>query len=330
MSHAKTMADVLRLEATALNLAAEKIQALHIAESDKLISLFEKLKQTDAALIFCGVGKSGIIAQKLASTFTSLGLHSFYLHPTEALHGDLGRVTKDDAIIFISKSGFTEEILKLLPFLLQERSQMVAMVGNCDSAISNECDIIFDCSVEKEACINNQAPTTSSTLAMAMGDAIAVLYERWVGLSKEGFAVNHPGGLLGKSLRIKVRDLMTKAHECPVVSMDQTLQDVILVMTKYPVGGCAVVDDHKFIGILVEGDIRRTFTRANQGLQTKVRDIVNLNPISIGKDNLASEALLLMEGNKRSIQILPVLEGEIFLGFIRLHELLKEGFSLPR
>lgn len=324
------MADVLELEAHALHIAAEKIKALEVLEVDKLVDLYSKLKENDNALIFCGVGKSGIIAQKLASTFTSLGLHSFFLHPTEALHGDLGRVDKNDAIVFISKSGTTEEIVKLLPFLLQERTHMIALVGNTDSAIANECDIVFDCSVEKEACINNQAPTTSSTLALAMGDAMAVVYEKWIGLSKEGFAANHPGGLLGKSLRIKVRDLMTKASDCPIVSSSQTLQDVILLMTKFPVGGCAVVDDNKFVGILVEGDIRRTFTRENQGLLTPVKDIMNANPISVGKDNLANEALLLMEGNKRSIQILPVIENGTFLGFIRLHDLLKEGFSLPR
>jgi arabinose-5-phosphate isomerase len=211
-------------------LAAEKIQGLHGEEADKLVILFEKLRENNAALIFCGVGKSGIIAQKLASTFTSLGLHSFFLHPTEALHGDLGRVEKDDAIVFISKSGTTEEIVKLLPFLLQERTNMIALVGNCDSVISNECDIVFDCSVEKEACINNQAPTTSSTLALAMGDAMAVLYEAQIGLSKEGFAINHPGGILGKSLRMKVKDLMIKSSQCAVVSSDQKLQDVILAM----------------------------------------------------------------------------------------------------
>ena len=324
------MADVLKLEAQALIMAAERIQALQIEEVDKLVELYGKLIENENALIFCGVGKSGIIAQKLASTFTSLGLHSFYLHPTEALHGDLGRVDKNDAIVFITKSGTTEEIVKLLPFLLQERTNMIAMVGNINSSIASECDIVFDCSVEKEACINNQAPTTSSTLALAMGDAMAVVYEKWIGLSKEGFAANHPGGLLGKSLRIKVRDLMTKAQECPVVTSEQTLQDAILLMTQFPVGGCAVVDDNKFVGILVEGDIRRTFTRENQGLKTLVKNIMNTSPVIVGKDNLASEALLLMEGNKRSLQILPVVEEKEFLGFIRLHVLLKEGFSLPR
>ena len=330
MSQAKMMADVLRLEANVLNIAADKLEAAETLEVTKLIGLYDKIKLHNASLFFCGVGKSGIIAEKLASTFSSLGLPSFFLHPTEALHGDLGRVAKEDAIVFISKSGTTEEIVKLFPFLQQERTNLIGLVGNTNSIISHKCDIVFDCSVNSEACINNQAPTTSSTLALAMGDAMAVVYEHWVGLSKEGFALNHPGGILGKSLRIKVKDLMIKKEDCPIVSPKQTLQDVILLMTKYPVGGCAVVEENKFIGILVEGDIRRTFTKENQGLQTKVLNIVNTKPVSIGKDHLASEALLLMEGNKRSIQIIPVVEGESFLGFIRLHDLLKEGFSLPR
>ena len=182
--------------------------------------------------------------------------------------------------------------------------------------------------MEKEACINNQAPTTSSTLALAMGDAMAVLLESLIGLSREGFAVNHPGGILGKSLRMKVKDIMIGHEACPVVTSQQTLQEVILLMTKFPVGGCAVVDQGKFLGIMVEGDIRRTFTRENLGLKTKINKIMNSNPIAIGPDNLANEALALMETKSRSIQILPVIEAGKFLGFIRLHDLLKEGFSL--
>jgi arabinose-5-phosphate isomerase len=237
-------------------------------------------------------------------------------------------VGPEDAIVFISKSGTTEEILKVLPFLNIPKSRMVGLIGNRQSPIGENCSIVFDCSVEKEACINNQAPTTSSTLALAMGDAMAVLFEAQIGLSKEGFAINHPGGILGKSLRMKVKDLMIKSSQCAVVSSDQKLQDVILAMTKFPVSGCAVVDNGKFMGILVEGDIRRTFTKANQGLDTLVAKILNSNPISIGPEELAFEALQKMESKTRSIQILPVIEKSVFLGFIRLHELLKEGFSL--
>lgn len=328
MTHSKTMADVLKLEANSLLRAAELLEKNHKKDADKLTILFEQLRATGSSIIFCGVGKSGIIAQKCASTFTSLGLPSYFLHPTEALHGDLGRIGKNDAIVLLSKSGTTEEILKLMPFLQVPHSHRIALVGQVPSPVSDFCDVVFDCSVEKEACINNQAPTTSSTTAVAMGDAMAVLFEKYIGLSREGFAANHPGGILGKSLRMKVRDLTIKASDCPILIESQTLQDAILAMTKFPVGGCAVVENGLFKGILVEGDIRRTFTRENQGLLTKVENIINRTPTSIHPDQLAYEALELMESKTRSFQILPVLEGTKFLGFIRLHDLLKEGFSL--
>jgi arabinose-5-phosphate isomerase len=328
MTSLNTMAQVLRLEAKALEEAANRLEKNHIDQVHALSKVYSELLQSDGTLIFCGVGKSGIIAQKLASTFCSLGLPSFFLHPVEALHGDLGRVRKNDAIVFLSKSGTTEEILKLIPFLSIPKERTLALLGNTQSAIANFCEIVLDCSVEKEACINNQAPTTSSTLALAMGDAMAVLYEAQVGLSKEGFAINHPGGILGKSLRMKVRDLMIDSTNCAIVKSSDKLKDVILVMTKFPVSGCAVVDDGKFIGILVEGDIRRTFTKENQGLETSVSLIVNKSPIQITPDSMAYEALEKMESKTRSIQILPVVEENKFLGFIRLHELLKEGFSL--
>jgi arabinose-5-phosphate isomerase len=231
-------------------------------------------------------------------------------------------------MVFLSKSGTTEEILKLLPFIPTKKENRIGLIGAGTSPIGDQCDILLDCSVEKEACINNQAPTTSSTVALAMGDAMAVLLEALTGLSKEGFAVNHPGGILGKSLRMKVKDLMIKESSCPVVSPDHSLQEVILLMTKYPVGGCAVVRDNVFLGILVEGDIRRTFTKENFGLKTLVSELMNKNPITIGPENLAFEALELMEGESRYLHVLPVIEEEKFLGFIRIHELTKEGFSL--
>jgi arabinose-5-phosphate isomerase len=330
MTQLKTMSDVLKLESLALLRAADLLDKNHKEDCQKLTELYDQLRATESVLIFCGVGKSGIIAKKLAATFTSLGQPSMFLHPTEALHGDLGLVHPNDGIVFISKSGTTEEILKLIPYIEIPKNKRVALVGNVKSPIRDFCDIVFDCSVEKEACINNQAPTTSSTLAMAMGDAMAVLFESYIGLSKEGFAINHPGGILGKSLRMKVKDLVTSVHECPVLSPEQTLQDAILAMTKFPVGGCAIVSQNEFLGILVEGDIRRTFTRENQGLQSKLECIMNTNPICIGPEQLAFEALELMESKTRSLQILPVVEGKKFLGFIRLHELLKEGFSLKK
>jgi len=322
----ETLKKVLSHEAEVLKSAADKLTE---AQAEKLCQLYQHLMDHGGSLVFSGVGKSGIVATKLASTFSSLGLPSFFLHPIEALHGDLGRLSKNDVLVLLSKSGTTEELMKLIPYIPVGSDYRVGLLGNTDSKIAGQCSLVLDCSVDREACINNQAPTTSSTLAMAMGDAMAVLFEEFVGLSKEGFAANHPGGLLGKSLRLKVSDLMWKFDDCPTLSKDQTLKNAILEMTNKPVGGCAICDpDNKLLGILVEGDIRRTFTKDNQGLDTKVEDIMNSSPVSVGPEDLAYEALLLMEKRDKPVHILPVVENGKFVGFLRLHDLLKEGFSI--
>jgi arabinose-5-phosphate isomerase len=181
--------------------------------------------------------------------------------------------------------------------------------------------------VPKEACLNNQAPTTSTTAALAMGDAVAVLYEHLVDLSKEKFAINHPGGLLGKTLRIKVKDIMVSASDCPKSSTNCTLKEALIEMTSRPLGGLAIVNGEKFMGVIVEGDIRRTLTQNPKGLDVLLKDVMNANPIHIGPKSLASDALELMENRDRPLNILPVLENENFVGFIRLHDLIKEGFS---
>ncbi|MCK5074369.1 MAG: KpsF/GutQ family sugar-phosphate isomerase [Bacteriovoracaceae bacterium] len=325
VNYTNVMKQVLELEASAIQNASERLSE-DICTS--LVHIFEILKNVGGSLVFCGVGKSGIIAHKIASTFSSLGLPSFFLHPVEAQHGDLGRVRSSDAVVFLSKSGTTVEIMKLLPFLPVEKSMRIALLGNVDSPIAHACEVVLDCSVDKEACINNQAPTTSSTLALAMGDALAVLYESLVGLSQEGFAVNHPGGILGKSLLMKVQDLMWKRVDCPTLGPDSTLSDVILEMTSKPVGACAVVDNSdRLLGIMVEGDIRRTFMKDNQGLKTMVADIMTPNPVKIGPCDLAYDALSLMEKRKTQISTLPVVQNDgKFMGFIRLHDLLREGF----
>lgn len=321
----KILKSVLELEASCLLKASERVTE---QQAQALMDSFRLLIKNRSQLIFCGVGKSGLIAKKLAATFCSLGLPSFSLHPTEALHGDLGRVRESDVFVFISKSGTTEEILKLKTYLDLPEKQMIALVGATKSPIAEFCHLVFDCSVDKEACLNNQAPTTSTTVALAMGDAMAVLYEHLVGLSKEGFAHNHPGGLLGKSLRVKVRDLMIPLEECPTLEPDQLLKEALVEMTARPIGGCAVIDlDGKFKGIIVEGDIRRTLTNDERGVGAPLRDIMNMRPISIARSCLAVEALRLMEERARPLNIIPVVEDDIFYGFIRLHELVKEGFS---
>jgi len=320
------MLDVLELEAACIKEASQKISEQDVG---KLIKIYERLIELGGNLIFCGVGKSGVIAKKLASTYSSLGLSSFFLHPVEALHGDLGRVKSNDAIVFLSKSGTTEEILKLIPFIPIHKEMRVGLFGNSDSVLKDQVGIFFDCSVKKEACINNQAPTTSSTTALAMGDAMAVVYEAFVGLSKDRFAANHPGGLLGKSMLMKVKDLMVHEAQCPIVIKDATLRDVILEMTKFPVGSCAVLNSNKeMIGIIVEGDIRRALATDEKALSFKVEKIMTVSALKVNPDVLAHEALRIMEHRERPISHLPVIDSKnIFLGFVRLHDLLKEGFA---
>jgi arabinose-5-phosphate isomerase len=324
MSHKNLFTQVLITEAKALQAAAERFDE---KTANQLVGLFEILTATGGSLIISGVGKSGHIGTKIAATFSSLGLPSFFLHPTEAMHGDLGRVTKSDAIVLISKSGTTEELLSMLPYVSVPKERIVALVGKSNSPIALASGIVIDASVEKEACINDLAPTTSTTLALALGDAMAVLYENVVGVSKERFAVNHPAGLLGKSLSLTVDRLMIKASDCPSVTASATLQDAILVMTQKPVGMCAVVEGTKLLGILVEGDIRRAFAKSADAIKTSVKELMTSKPTTLSPSTLAFEALKTMENPTRLLNVVPVVENENFIGVLRLHDLFKAGFN---
>ena len=317
------MTQVLKTEAQALELMASRLTA---DQAERLVGLYELLAHTGGNLIISGVGKSGIIAQKIAATFSSLGLPSFFLHPTEAMHGDLGRVTKSDSIVLISKSGTTEELLLLLPYVKIPRERIVALVGNTKSPIAEKSGIVLDCSVTKEACINDLAPTTSTTTALAMGDAMAVLYESVMGVTKDKFAINHPAGLLGKSLLLTVEKLLIPANQCATVSSKATLQETILAMTTLPVGMCAVVEGSKLLGILVEGDIRRAFAKSADAMKTPVSELMTKTPVSVTSNDLAFEALKVMETGTRLITVVPVVENGNFIGVLRLHDLLKAGF----
>lgn len=327
MDHKNLFTQVLRDEARALEQAAARFDEATISS---VVKLYETLAQTGGSLIISGVGKSGHIATKIAATFSSLGLPSFFLHPTEAMHGDLGRVTKLDAIVLISKSGTTEELLNMLPYVQVPKERIVALVGKKDSPISAKAGIVLDASVEKEACINDLAPTTSTTLALAIGDAMAVLYENVMGVSREKFAVNHPAGLLGKSLSLTVDRLMIPVSECPSVTESATLQDAIIAMTQKPVGMCAVLEEKKLLGILVEGDIRRAFAKSADAIKTPVKDLMTSKPTTLSPTTLAFEALKTMENPKRPLNVAPVTDGENFCGVLRLHDLFKAGFNSSR
>ena len=321
------MQNVLKMESAALERSAAAIKSQDV---EALAELFRWLIQTGGQLVICGVGKSGLIAQKMAATFCSLGLPSFFLHPTEALHGDLGRVTKSDVLVLISKSGTTQEIIELMPYLTLPRERVVGLLGNISAGLSKYCGVLLDCSVEKEACLNDLAPTTSTTVALAMGDAMAVLYESVTGLSKEQFALNHPAGLLGKSLSLKVEKLLVPHSECPIATGEMKLQEALLPMTKFPVGLLAILNGKKLEGILVEGDIRRALTKNPKALEHAVAESMTKNPITVSSEMLAFEALKLMEERERPISALPVVDHGEFKGVLRLHDLLKIGFSLSK
>jgi arabinose-5-phosphate isomerase len=329
MNHKNLFSHVLNDEAKAIERAASRFNEQTITS---LVAVYELLAGTGGSMIISGVGKSGHIANKIAATFSSLGLPSFFLHPTEAMHGDLGRVTKSDAIVLISKSGTTEELLKMLPYIQIPKERTIAILGKVDSPIGHTSGIILDASVEKEACINDLAPTTSTTVAMAIGDAMAVLYENVMGVSKEKFAINHPAGLLGKSLSLMVDRLMIPAQDCPTVSESATLQDAILAMTQRPVGMCAVIEDGQIKGILVEGDIRRAFAKSADSMKTPIKNIMTTKPTSLSSTTLAFEALKTMENPARPLNVAPVVDNGEFKGVLRLHDLFKAGFnsSLPQ
>lgn len=324
MDHKNLFTQVLTSEADAIMKTAKRFNG---EEVEKLVSLFEGLAQAGGSLIISGVGKSGLIAQKIAATFSSLGLPSFFLHPTEAMHGDLGRVSKFDGIVLISKSGTTEELLELLPYVSIPKERIIALVGNVNSPIAYKSGIILDASVEKEACINDLAPTTSTTVALALGDAMAVLYENVLGVSKEKFAVNHPAGLLGKSLSLTIQNLMIASADCPSVKETATLQDAILAMTQKPVGMCAILSGKKLLGILVEGDIRRAFAKSSEALTSLVKNHMTAKPLTFAPETLAFEALKAMEQPDRPFSVVPIVKDEEFLGVLRLHDLFKAGFS---
>lgn len=324
MDFQKLFSQVLMDEARALESAASQLRG---DEVKNLVNIFEHLSVTGGNLIISGVGKSGHIGTKIAATFSSLGLPSFFLHPTEAMHGDLGRVTKSDALILISKSGTTEELLNMLPFVQVPRERIVAIVGKVNSPIGQKSAIVLDASVEKEACINDLAPTTSTTVALALGDAMAVLYENVMGVSKEKFAVNHPAGLLGKSLSLTVDKLMLPSKDCPMIDLKATLQDAILMMTQKPVGMCAIISENILQGILVEGDIRRAFAKSTEAIKSPVKDVMTSTPVTLKPDILAFEALKIMENPSRPLNVIPVVDNGQFCGVLRLHDLFKAGFT---
>ncbi|HLO43231.1 MAG TPA: KpsF/GutQ family sugar-phosphate isomerase [Leadbetterella sp.] len=274
-------------------------------------------------IVLTGIGKSAIIAQKISATLNSTGQKAVFMHATDALHGDLGIIDEEDIIIFLSKSGNTPEIKVLMPLLKRLGNKIVALVSNIESYLAQNADFVINAHVESEACPLNLAPTTSTTVALALGDALAVCLLEARDFSKKEFAKYHPGGSLGKKLYLRVSDIYPN-NALPKVTQDADVQTVILEMTTKRLGSTAVVDDKdQLVGIITDGDLRRMLNNKVDFSALKAKEIMGKSPKTILPDEYAVNALLKMQD--LNITQLVVSEGNNVLGFVHLHDLLKEG-----
>lgn len=293
-------------------------------EFDKAIDILYNCK---GRVIVTGMGKSGLIGKKIAATMSSTGTPAYFLHPAESTHGDSGVITREDVIIAISNSGETQELLNLLPLIKRFGCPMIGMTGNLTSTLAKTSDVVLDISVEKEACPLGKAPTASTTATLAMGDTLAVCLMEKKGFTKEDFLMFHPSGKLGKGLTYKVKDLMITGDRIPLVKETDSFTKVINTISEYKLGMTIILNsDNKIIGVLTDGDIRRTVIKYHDTSNILVKDVMTINPKRIDSEAYAASALHLME--KYSITALAVVDAnDKPIGVIHIHDLLKAGVA---
>lgn len=311
--------EILSVEADAIERAIKRL------DKNAVEKALDILSGCDSKVIVTGVGKSGVIAQKISQTITSTGTVAVFLHPSDALHGSLGVITKGDVLIALSNSGETDEIIMLLPTLKNRGIKIISIVGKIDSTLARQSDVVLDASVDKEACPLNLAPTTSTTVALSIGDALAMTLMQSKGLTERDFAENHPAGRLGKRLTLKVNNLM---HESPNISPDANWLEVVKAISKYSLGAVNVVDEHKnLIGIITDGDLRRTIekTPPKDFEHLFAEQMMTKKPTIATPEMLAFDALKLMEERERQISVLPVVEENKVCGLLRLHDIVRSG-----
>ena len=313
--------DVLLQEAKGIENVVPKLD-------QNFVNAVNMIVESKGRVIVTGMGKSGHIARKISATLSSTGTPAMFLHPGEAIHGDLGMVTSNDIVLAISKSGETTELLNILPSLKRSGARLIALVGAYTSTLAKNADVILDASVEKEACPLGLAPTTSTTVALALGDALAVVLLSAHHFTKAQFAVFHPGGSLGRKLLLTVENVMHKGEDNPVISEDSTVQDALFMMTEKGLGAVSVVDEKgKLVGLVTDGDVRRGLETGSNFLQWPVDAMMTKDPRTILNDKLAAEAMHIMEKNQpRPITVLPVVDSEgKACGMIHLTDLLRQG-----
>ncbi|HEY0429793.1 MAG TPA: KpsF/GutQ family sugar-phosphate isomerase [Pyrinomonadaceae bacterium] len=316
----ENVVELLKLEAGAIERAAENLDKRAVERAVELLSCCE------SKVIVLGVGKSGVIAQKIAQTLTSTGTIAVFVHPSDALHGSLGVIAAGDVVIALSNSGETDEILMLLPTLKNRAIHLISIVGNTNSTLARQSDVVLDASVDKEACPHNLAPTCSTTVSLAIGDAIAMTLMQAKNLTAEDFAANHPAGRLGKRLTLKVKNLM---HESPNIGRRENWLGVVRTLSSCALGAVNVVDENaKLLGIITDGDLRRTIekTAPENFSALTAEQMMTANPTVAEPELLAFDALQLMEDRPRQISVLPVVdETGACIGLLRLHDIVRSG-----
>ncbi len=289
---------------------------------DEFLNSIELIFKSKGRVIVTGIGKSAIICEKIVATFNSTGTPAIFMHAADAVHGDLGIIQKHDVVICLSKSGNTPEIKVLIPYLKLMGNTLIGIVGNRDSYLARQADYIIETTVDKEACPNNLAPTSSTTAQLAMGDAMAMALLEARGFSSDDFAMYHPGGALGKKLFLRVSDIYLQ-NEKPEVQFETPVRDAIIEISSKRLGTTAVMQNGKLVGVITDGDLRRMMQSGKSIDELTAGEIMTKNPKTIRAETLLAHALDIMRSN--NITQLPVVNGEEYLGVIHLHDILKEG-----
>ncbi|MCW3120576.1 MAG: arabinose 5-phosphate isomerase [Flavipsychrobacter sp.] len=314
---------VIKQALETIRLEAESVTKLADYINDSFLEAIRVIHESKGRVVVSGIGKSAVIAQKMVATFNSTGTPSIFMHAADAIHGDLGMIQPDDVVIIISKSGNSPEIKVLVPFIKNFGNPVIALCGNETSYLAVNANIFVNSTVEKEACPNNLAPTTSTTAQLVMGDALAVCLLSLKGFTEKDFARYHPGGALGKRLYLRVAD-MSDVNEKPAVKPDSSLREVIYEISGKRLGATAVLDaSGAMLGIITDGDLRRMLEKNESPADLKAKDILSPNPKSIDGDELATEALAMMR--QYDITQLVVTKEGRYAGILHLHDLVREG-----
>ena len=310
-----------------LQIEAKAIEQLMSRINEHFVQAVELILACDGKVVVTGVGKSGIIGQKIASTLASTGTPAFFLHPTEGIHGDLGMLEKKDIVVAISNSGETDELSQILPLIKRYGNKLIALTGKANSTLARAGDVVLDVSVEEEACPLGLAPTASTTVTLAMGDALAVALLEKRGFNKEDFAIRHPGGKLGRRLLLKVRDLMHEGDELPMVYEETLMKGALLEITSKRLGVTGVMNKrHELVGVITDGDLRRALERYTDLLERTAGEVMTKNPKRIEVDILAAQAVQRMEEHAiTSLFVFDKVGEKTPRGIIHLHDLLKAG-----